>query len=379
MQDDTPFYEVSDSIVEAGGADLLKCYQCGVCTSVCPWRLTASMETRRMMHLAQLGMSGYEDEALWRCVTCYRCAELCPRGVGITDVVAAARSLMVEIGSVPRPISAALGSLRVSKNPWQGDQEQRKVWMEKAGLKSFDSGCSYLLFPCCTNIFDAEAKKSAFAFTRLLRSAGVKVGLPPSGGVCCGDLAVRAGARDIFNELKKDLIEDFGACHYPPSIVFSPHCLVTLKRSAGIPSEFFHYTQVLSTLLGEGRVEVKKKLEVKVTYHDPCYLGRWSGIYEEPRHVLRAAAGENFVEMERNRSMAVCCGGGGGGAFSEVAAAERLGVLRVRQAVEAGADIIATACPLCMTMLNDGVLASNLEGKVAVRDIASLLLEAAGE
>jgi Fe-S oxidoreductase len=376
MPDETPFYEVSDAIAEAGGADMLKCYQCGTCTSVCPWRLTATMETRRMMHLAQLGLAGYEDETLWRCVTCYRCAEQCPRGVGITDVVAAARSLMAEVGSVPRSVSAAVGSLRASRNPWQGDRAQRSAWAAKAGLSAFVAADAMMLLPCCTSIFDARAQKGALAFARLLRLAGVRAGLPASGGICCGDLAVRTGAKDLALEIGEEQREDFRAAGFPLAAVLSPHCLVTLTRSAGISSPVRHYTQVLSALLDEGKLKVSARIGAKVTYHDPCYLGRWSGIYEEPRSVLRAAAGENFVEMERSRAMAVCCGGGGGGAFSDVPPAERLGVLRVREALETGAGIIATACPLCMLMLDDGVLASNQEGRIRVVDIATLLLEA---
>ena len=376
MPDETPFYEASDSIVEAGGADLLKCYQCGTCTSVCPWRLTASMETRKMIHLAQLGLSGYEDDTLWRCVTCYRCVESCPRGVGITDVVAAARSLMVEIGSVPRSLSTALGSLKASRNPWQGEPEGRRAWMEKAGLPAYGSSCHLLLFPCCTSIYEKEAQKASLAFAALLREAGVMAGLLPSGGVCCGDLAVRAGARALFEGLRGELNGEFEGLGFPPAAVLSPHCLVTLARHAGITSTLRHHTQVLSGLLREGKLKVAKRAGVRITYHDPCYLGRWSGIYEEPRSILRAAAGENFVEMERNRAMAVCCGGGGGGAFSDVARPERLGVLRVRQAVETGAEVIATACPYCMTMLADGILAGGFEGKIVVRDIAQILLDA---
>jgi Fe-S oxidoreductase len=376
MTDEIPCYEVSDSIAEAGGADMLKCYQCGTCTSVCPWRLTASMETRRMIHLAQLGLGGYEDDTLWRCVTCRRCVESCPRGVGITDVVAAARSLMVDIGSMPRPLSAALGSLKASGNPWQGEPRERKSWMEKAGLAAYDSKCHVLLFPCCTNIYDREARRASFAFTGLLREAGVTAGLLPSGGLCCGDVAVRAGARGIFEGLRRDLVGEFETLGFPPVVVLSPHCLVTLAGSAGFGSKVRHYTQVLSELLLEGKLKIRKRTGVRITYHDPCYLGRWSGIYEEPRSILMAAAGENFIEMEMSRAETVCCGGGGGGAFSDVARTERLGVLRAGQAIETGAEVIATACPYCMTMLGDGILAGGFEGKIAVKDIAQVLLDA---
>jgi Fe-S oxidoreductase len=376
MTDEIPCYEVSDSIAEAGGADMLKCYQCGTCTSVCPWRLTASMETRKMIHLAQLGLGGYEDDALWRCVTCRRCVESCPRGVGITDVAAAARSLMVDIGSMPRPLSAALGSLKASGNPWQGEPEGRKIWMERAGLAAYDSRCNVLLFPCCTNIYDQEARKASLALAGLLREAGVTAGLLPSGGLCCGDLAVRAGARGIFEGLGRDLVGQLETLGFPPVVVLSPHCLVTMAGTAGFGSKVRHYTQVLSELLSEGKLKIRKRTGVKITYHDPCYLGRWSGIYEEPRSILRAAAGENFIEMEMSRAETVCCGGGGGGAFSDVARTERLGVLRAGQAIETGAEVIATACPYCMTMLGDGILAGGFEGKIAVKDIAQVLLDA---
>jgi Fe-S oxidoreductase len=375
MPFEKPFYEVSDSIVDSGGRDLLSCYQCGTCTSVCPWRLTASMEIRRMMHLGQLGLSGYEETTLWRCVTCRRCVDMCPRGVGITDVVAAARSLMVDIGSVPRSVGTALGSLKASRNPWQGEQKQREAWMKKAGLQTFDAGCSLLLFPCCTSVFDPLSQKGSLAFAALLEKAGVRAGLPSSGGICCGDLAVRAGAGGLFEELRKELEQEFNALHHPPTVVHSPHCMVTLRESAHMAAAFTHYTQVLWSLLEQGRLKVSVKIEEKVTYQDPCYLGRISGVYEEPRNILKALAGDGFVEMERNRSTAVCCGGGGGGAFSEVDRSERLGVLRAKEAAESGARILATACPLCTVMLSDGILAAGLENELRVMDIASLLLD----
>ncbi|MFH1435912.1 MAG: (Fe-S)-binding protein [Pseudomonadota bacterium] len=376
MSRETPFYEVSDSIVEAGGADLLKCYQCGTCTSACPWNLSASMQTRKMMHQAQLGLSGYEDDELWRCVTCLRCAELCPRGVGITDVVAAARSIMVEVGSVPRPVATALGSLKAGQNPWQGEKEQARSWMQKAGLERFREGHDAVLFPCCTNVYEPEARKASLDLAELLRRAGVAAGVLPSVSICCGDLAVRTGAGKVFSGLKEKLLQEFEGIGSTQAVVTSPHCLVTLARSVAPAARVVHYVQVLARHLEEGKLNIRTKLQARVTYHDPCYLGRWSGVYEPPRSVLKAVAGDNLVEMARNRSMAVCCGGGGGGVFSEVPKEERLGVLRVGHALETGAEIIATACPYCMAMLSDGILAAGAEDRLVVKDIAQLLLEA---
>jgi len=380
MPEEIPSFEVSDAIVEAGGGDLLRCFQCGTCTSVCPWKITSSMRTRMMIHLQQLGLEGYEESELWRCVTCRNCVQNCPRGVGIIDVVSSARSIMVELGSLPRSLQSALSSLRANGNPWQGDNSVRSNLSEKIGIPVFSEGFDYIFFPCCTSIYDREGEKSLKAISFLLNKSGIRAGLLPSGGVCCGDVAKRSGAIDIVTELHEKLLTEFDSLNWARPIFVSPHCFVMMKDDfieQGVMP--LHYIQVLSRLIEEGILKVDKKINAKVTYHDPCYLGRWSGIYEEPRKILRAIAGENFVEMERNRENSICCGGGGGGAFMEVRPQERLAVMRVREGIETGAQVIATACPYCMVMLQDGILAGGLEGKIVVKDVAQILVEAVSE
>lgn len=375
MQEKVPFYEVSDSIVEGGGRSVLKCMQCGTCTAVCPWNLSTDFGVRTMMHLMQLGLEGYEQRQLWMCATCLRCETACPREVKLTEIVRSARAIMYEIGSVPRTISAAVGSIRVSLNPWQGSAQEARKTFEKVGLDRWNDSCDYLIFPCCTNVFDPDSRRTLEDILKIFRSVGIKAGAIEPLGICCGDLAYRTGAGDVFERVKKKLTEQFVQCSSAEVVVISPHCYVTLKRQ--FPHlKIIHYTQVLWKIIEEGRIHFKDSSgsSVTVTYHDPCYAGRYEGIYDEPRQIIRAVPAVNFVEMERNRSYAICCGGGGGGAFSEVSVSQRLGVIRMREALGSGAETVLTACPFCKMMLSDGAMAGGMEGKISVEDIASFLL-----
>lgn len=378
----TPFLEVTDAIKELGGEDLEACMQCGTCTGVCPWNLVRYFSPRGIIRLAQFGLEGFESEDLWRCVTCNNCVINCPRGLHIIDIIRSMRMMMNETGSVPAALKGPLGSSSNRGNPWSGDPDGRTEWASGLDPVTFQEGMDYLFFTCCTQAYDGRNQKAARALVRVLRAAGVDFGMIAEGEKCCGDVIRKIGGEEVFGQLMENnmgLFEEMGARRI---LTASPHCYNAFSRDyAQFGAEYSvrHYTQVLEEALSEGRLSPKKPLGKTVTFHDPCYLGRHNGIYDPPRRVLQSIPGLDLVEMERNRENSLCCGGGGGGLWAEVPPEERFAVLRVQEAMETGADVIAAACPYCVIMFEDALKTLGKDEEVRVAEVAELLLESVEE
>ena len=378
MEAVTPFLEVTDAIKELGGEDLEKCMQCATCTGVCPWNLVKYFSPRGMIRLAQFGLEGFESEDLWNCVTCNTCVINCPRGLEIIDIIRSMRMMMNETGSIPPSLKVPLGSVTSRGNPWSGEPEDRTKWAEGLGIKEFGPEVEYLYFTCCTQAYDSRNQKAGQALVKVLQAAGVDFGLLGEKEKCCGDAIRKMGGEEVFGKLAETNISSFEEKGVKRIIAASPHCFNTfLKEYPGLGGnyEVWHYTQFLLELIKKGRLKPTRRVEARVTYHDPCYLGRHNKIYEPPRGVLKAIPGIELVEMERNRENSLCCGGGGGGLWNEVPAEERFSVLRVEEAAQTGAEIIAAACPYCISMFDDGLKSAGKEGEMRFMDISELLLE----
>ncbi|MDP3284570.1 MAG: (Fe-S)-binding protein, partial [Desulfobacterales bacterium] len=221
-------------------------------------------------------------------------------------------------------------------------------------------------------------RKAGQALPRLLEYAGVSFGSLGIEENCCGDQAHKTGAGDIFSELARKNEELFLRAGVRKILTVSPHCLNAFKNLYTNLRGFIdteHYSELLDRLLAEGRLRPALEVASVVTYHDPCYLGRHNGIYEAPRRVLQSIPGLKLVEMTNNRESSLCCGGGGGGAWNDYPHRQSLGVLRVKEALGTGAEVIATACPYCIHMLNDAVRDLGVEKQIAVCDLAELLLQ----
>jgi Fe-S oxidoreductase len=285
-----------------------------------------------------------------------------------------ARAVMLEAGTFPETIRGALGSLRSDGNPWSSARERRSAWTEGRDLPGFDGDQEFLYFTCCTQAYDPRNRKVAHALTSLLQQAGVSFGLLDQRESCCGDQARKVGAEELFQELKSANIALFRETDAKKILVSSPHCLqaLNLDYREDIALKAVHYTQLLWPLIAEGALVFDQPLAQKVTYHDPCYLGRHAGEYEAPRRILGAIPGLELVEMPRNRINSLCCGGGGGGLWMDRPREQRFALERVREAKETGASIIATACPYCTTMLEDAIKVLDLEQELMIKDIAEL-------
>ena len=372
--------EVEDVIAEASEI-FMSCLQCGTCTSVCPWNSVMSYSPRRILRQLALetGSEQSIDQAVWSCVTCNACGVTCPRGIEIIDVIKAVRGLNVSAGETPPSLVAPLASLKVSGNPWGGVRTQRQQWAGDRNLPAFTPEHEYCLFACCTTAYDPSSRNAGQAILQLLEFAGIAFGTLGAEESCCGHPADRLGANEIFSELALKNTDLFLQAGVKKILTTSPHCLNTFKNSdAGLIDTVAveHYTELLDRLLAQGDLRPTLEVPATVTYHDPCYLGRHQGIYEAPRRVLMKIPGLTLVEMASHRENSLCCGGGGGGAWGDYPRNQRLNVLRVKEALGTGAEVIATACPYCIRMLNDAVRALGVGDRIVVRDLAELLLQA---
>lgn len=372
----TPMLEITDAVLEVGGESLMVCMQCGTCTGVCPWSLVQEFSPRLLIRLVSLGIEGYEEDSLWNCVTCATCVTRCPREIDIIDVIRSTRSIMLESGIVPPLFRVPLGSLRNDGNPWSSPRSERMDWAKDLEIPEFDEETENFFFACCTHAYDARNKKVLKEMASLLLKGGVSMGLIGTDESCCGDQAHKCGGLENYMTLEGSNSELFASKGVGKIISSSPHCMNMFNKHYTGDFEARHYTQVLDKLISEGNLTPKKDVPLKVAYHDPCYLGRHNGIYEEPRRVLQSIPGLDYIELPRNRERSLCCGGGGGGIWSEVEVEKRFSVLRINEAKEAGAQVIATACPFCMIMFEDGLKALGIEeDEMKILDVAELLYE----
>ncbi|MBT3218594.1 MAG: 4Fe-4S dicluster domain-containing protein [Proteobacteria bacterium] len=371
--------EIDRAEVEAKAGELfLSCMHCGTCTSMCPQNLVSPYSPRQILRSLATHNSTVAtvDEAAWDCLTCNTCGTHCPRGINIVDILTSVRDYNVDACQIPKFLQAPQASLAKNGNPWGGSPAKRTDWANGLNVEEYSSNNEYCLFTCCTTAYDPNNKAAAQALPTLLDKAGVSYGTLGVQEKCCGDPAHNTGASATFDSLVESNTKLFESRGVQKILVTSPHCHNTFQKHYPGSIESEHYTQLLDRLLSSGKLQPTKKLERTVTYHDPCYLGRHSGIYEAPRRVLKSIPGLKLVEMPMNKAQSICCGGGGGGAFNDKRGKENLGVLRVREALDTGADVIATACPYCIRMLNDAVKTLGVKNRIAVQDITELLNQA---
>jgi len=373
-----PFTEAAEAIIEAGGEALKSCYQCGLCTAACPWNLVRSFLTRKLIHQAQVGLVELEDEDIWLCATCGACVERCPRGVEIIDIMRALRRIGTQWGANPKSLKTVMASLGSVGNPMGEAPEKRADWAKELGVRIFTPGTEFLYFSCCIPAYDPQAKRIALATADVLNKAKVDFGILGAEENCCGESARKVGEEELFQSLAQANIEAFKRHGVGKVIVSSPHCYHTFSNeypAIGGDFQVLHITQFLAELIENKRLKLKKSFPKKVAYHDPCYLGRHNKIYDEPRGVLKSIPGLELVELPDSGEDSLCCGGGGGRIWMETRKGERLSDLRIEQAIEVGAEVLAVSCPYCLINFADSLLTMNKEDALEVRDISELVNE----
>jgi Fe-S oxidoreductase len=376
-----PFKEIVDEIKQAGGEVFKLCYQCGKCDVVCPWNRVRNFSMRKIIREATFGLTEIEGEDIWRCTTCGNCPSNCPRGVKQIDLGVSIRRLASEYGVFPssvRAVRTARGSLTTDGNPLSEDREKRADWAKGLDVKPFSEGMDVLYFVGCYYSYDPRMKKVAVATANLLNKAGVDFGILGTKENCCGESIRKTGGEDVFKTLAKENIKTFIDHGVKKIVVASPHCYHTFKNEYPefmVNFEVVHLTQFLLELLEEGRLELSGEYAKKVAYHDPCYLGRHNGIYQQPRKLLKKIAGLELLELPDNRQDSLCCGGGGGRVWMETPKAERFSDLRLKQAQEVGAEVLVTTCPYCITNFEESRLNLEVEQSLEIRDITEVLQE----
>ncbi len=375
-----PLKEAADIIKEEGGEIAKLCYQCGTCTAVCPWNRLKSFPVRKLMHQTQLGLVDFEAEDMWTCVACNNCVDKCPRGVELIDIMRALRRAIVElgIGGIPDSLRITSKNIAGTGNPLGEPREKRADWAKDLDVKTYTEGTEVLYFPCCYQIYDPSLQRVARATVNILKKADVDFGILGAELSCCGESIRKAGSESLFQSLAQNNIKAFTEAGVKKILVTSPHCYHTFKQEypeLGGNFEVVHLSQYLNELIEKGRLKFTKELKKRVTYHDSCCLGRYMGIYDAPRQNLESISGLELVEMREYRENALCCGGCAGRIWMETKKGERFSDLRIEQALEVGAEVLAVACPYCMLNFDDSVLTMEKGDTIEIKDIAELVQE----
>ena len=363
--------------------NLFACIQCGKCTGGCPMATKTSLNPRNLIYRMLIAGNGFDIEGreeLWDCTTCNTCASRCPKLVNPMEIVVALRSAFVEKGRVHPNVKTALESTFRHGNPLTMPREDRGVWADGLSIKSFEKGMDYLYYVGCTPSYDPRVQKVAQSLVRLMQQTSLSFGILGNEESCCGSEVRRLGEAGLFEMMVEETTEAYKGLGVGKMFTTSPHCFnvfkndyVTILGEVEPKMQVQHYTQVLAGLLERGELKLTGTLEKTITYHDPCYLGKHNGVFDEPRMVLTSIPGVKLVEMDRSREKSLCCEGGGGRMWLEgTNPGTRLAQQRVQEALETGAEILATACPFCLLTLDEAVKHLNAQDKIQVMDIAEL-------
>jgi Fe-S oxidoreductase/nitrate reductase gamma subunit len=321
----------------------------------------------------------------WSCNTCMACVQACPVGINHVDqIVGNRRHLTMMEGQLPHEAQATLRSLESRANPY-GPQEDRAKWLDGLGVRQLQPGdaVDYLYWVGCVSAFDPRKQKIAKSLVTIMQRAELSFGVLGSMEGCSGDPARRLGEENLFQTLAKQNIELLKSVSFKTLVANCPHCFNTIKNEypqfgnlgEGKQPEIIHHSVLLRRLLESEKLPLKEEALKEVTFHDPCYLGRVNDEYEAPRKTLKSVKGLKILEMERSRENGLCCGAGGGHFWMDLKIGERVNSVRAEEAAATGASTVATACPFCMQMMEDGVKLTNNETKLDVRDIAEVIAE----
>jgi Fe-S oxidoreductase len=385
--------------------DLYNCTECGRCTSRCPANMSGKELDPKMLilnlqeHLLESAGSGrpghassgkgaepmvggvVRDNVLWACTMCRWCVDACPVFIEhVPKILDMRRWLVLTESRFPNELQPAFRNLENNGNPWQMSWQTRTEWAKDLGVRLMSDvrEAEYLYWVGCYGSFDERNKKVARAFVKLLQAAGVDFAILGNEEKCTGEPARRLGHEYLYQTLAQGNIETLKQYRFQTIVTACPHCFNTIKNEYPDFDGHFrviHHSQLLDDLVRGGRLVLEPQASERITYHDACNLGRYNGVYEEPRRVLASATRGEMVEMRQNRSRGFCCGGGGGRVWVEENEGRRVNQLRVEQAMEVNPDVLASACPFCLTMFEDGVKAKDVADRIKTRDIAEILAD----
>lgn len=388
--------------------DLDACTRCGRCQADCPAYLSDKPLSPRQLivHLKEhLDKAGPEllkagrqkpeaapgssicpavlpDDIIWACTTCGFCQEHCPVLIEHIDkIIELRRNLVLAESRFPAEAKTAFKNMETNGNPWPVSWDQRAKWAGGLDIPVLSEGnkeTDYLFWVGCAGSTDDRNIKVARALVNILKKAGIKFAILGNQERCCGDPARRLGNEYLFQMLADENVGTLKKYRFKEVITCCPHCLNTLKNEYtqwGMNLKVQHHTQFIQHLLETNQLKLSRGLKQVLTFHDSCYLGRYNEIYQPPREVLRNISGIRFKEMARARRTSFCCGAGGGRMWLEEKIGKRINQIRVEEASKTKAELIATACPYCLTMLEDGVKEKEMAESMKVKDIAEMVNE----
>jgi len=407
-EDDVFGIGTSADISWKGLLDMATCTECGRCQSQCPaWHTEKPLSPKLLIMamrdhaLANIGTdkanekivgNAHENaislDVLWSCTTCGACVEECPVDIEHVDHIVNMRRFQVLVESeFPTELGNTFRNLEKAGNPWGANRADRDAWIKEVDFpitvieSVIPEDVEYLFWVGCAGAYEERAKKTTKAVAELLYMSGVSFGVLGKKETCTGDPARRSGNEFLYQILSRENIETlqetFGTRGVKKVVVTCPHCFTTIGRDykqQGFELQMVHHTQLLNQLVKEGRLKPIAPAAAdakKLTYHDPCYLGRHNQIYEPPRELLESA-GVAVSEMPRNQERSFCCGAGGGRMWMEEKIGSRINLNRVDEAIATGAQEVAVGCPFCRVMISDGMVAK--ESSVEVLDVAQIML-----
>lgn len=413
--------------------DFYACVECGRCTSVCPASNTGKMlspmdimiklrdhlndkgaaitgkspwvpayafgdkgpnkfakmdREEAASHFDQISMIGdvITEEELAGCTTCRNCEDACPvMNEHVGQIIDMRRYLVMTEGKMDPEQQRAVMNIERQGNPWGLSKKDRIKWRELdedvyiptvKELKKEKKEFEYLFWVSSMGAYDSRSQKIALAFAKLMNKAGVSFAILGNKEANSGDTARRIGNEFLFQEIAEKNIKEFEKNGVTKIVTIDPHAYNIFKNEypdLGFEAEVIHHTQMLYDLVMEGKLKPEGKIEQRLTYHDSCYLGRYNGVYDPPREILKAIPGLELVEMERSFDNGMCCGAGGGLMWSEETTGNRINVARTEQALAVNPSMISSACPYCLTMLSDGTKAKDVDQDISTMDVAEIL------
>lgn len=364
------------------------CIQCGKCSGSCPMfpktMLNPRVLVRKTLYLVSplninptLNVAGINE--VWNCTTCNSCVIRCPRDVRPLDIIIGLRGILVERGSIPSTIKDALENIYKFGNPFGFSRAKRCEWASGLDIRRVSDGnkTELLYFVGCVPSYENRAQEIARSIVIALNSLEVDFSILGEKENCCGNEVYSLGERGLFETLKEENTKHIQQYRIKKIITTSPHCFDALKNRYEFNDvEIQHYSQFFSNLIDKDKLKLSKRINKKITFHDPCYLGRHNNIYEEPRKMIENIPGAKLIELENSKKRSVCCESGGGRMwYDPPEERSRLAEDRIKEAVDMGAEILAVACPFCLLAFEDAVKKTGNEDKIKVKDIMEMICE----
>jgi Fe-S oxidoreductase len=379
-------------------ADFDACTECGRCTNACPANTVGKelsprdiiLDLQGLLHQSRISnlaspiinaVPATSTEALWQCTTCAACVEACPVFIEqMPKIVDMRRYLVMEEADFPDTMQDAVTSMETRGHPFKGTQATRVDWTDGLDIKTINEAreAEVILWVGCGGALIERNQKVTRSIAQLLQTANVNFAILGREEKCTGDPARRIGNEFLFETLAKENTEKLNKYGVKKIITSCPHCFNTFRNEYpqyGGNYEVFHHSEYLAKLVEQGKLQPSDKLDKKITFHDPCYLGRHNEVYDAPRQLVQISAKRGLTEVANSRHNSFCCGGGGGMSFVEEPKDKRVNQARAQQLLDTGAEIVAVGCPFCTTMLEDGINARKGERDVKVMDVAEILLQ----